>query len=164
MCTCLLNMYTSCTHHIHKEHDDPCTCCVCVVYVLDKHVHAFNFLNFSIVRAYIPGCVCVWRLILKKIPCEIKYFFSNFLSHRHKVWVSINYAWQKHVFPVTFLSHKHSLVTAMWQEINLPVTHNLLIHNKYDGVTGKMRKNFFCKVMMKKCIAKQSLFLVSFSM
>ena len=44
---CLLNMYTSRTHHIHKERDDPCTCYVCVVYMLDKHIHAINFLTIN---------------------------------------------------------------------------------------------------------------------
>ena len=51
--------------------------------------------------------------------------------------------WQEPVFPVTLLSHLHFLVTAMWQQNNLPVTHNSQKHNKYDSVTGKMPKNFF---------------------
>ena len=72
-----------------------------------------------------------------------------FLSHRHIAWVSTDYVWQEHIFPVTLLSHVNCLVTAMWQDSNLPVTHNSLIHNKYDGVTGKSQKNFFL-IMMKK--------------
>ena len=69
---------------------------------------------------------------------------------------------------ISFLSHScHAfiyLVTAMWQENILPVTHNSLIYNKYDGVTGKAWKNFFCFVVMKKIIGKQNLILAYFSM
>ena len=74
---CLLNMYTSRTHHIHKERDDPCTCYVCVVYMLDKHIHAFNFLTFSIVRCDFSECVCVWRLILKKSSLVVSLCHNN---------------------------------------------------------------------------------------
>ena len=91
------------------------------------------------------GCLCRNVGLAQKSFFQREFFFLIFLSHRHIAWVSINYAWQKHVFPVTLLSHIHSLVTAMWQEKDLPVTHNMLIYNKYDGVIGKTRKNFFCK-------------------
>ena len=66
-----------------------------------------------------------------------------FLSHRHTYCISMRYVWQEHIFPVTLLSHTSSLVTAMWQERNLPVTHNTLILRRCDSVTGKTRKNFF---------------------
>ena len=56
---CLLNMYTSRTHHIYKERDDPCTCYVCVVYMLDKHIHAINFLTINTIRGDFPERVYV---------------------------------------------------------------------------------------------------------
>ena len=37
-----------------------------VMYMLDKHVHALNFLTISIDRSNFPEHVRVWRLILKK--------------------------------------------------------------------------------------------------
>ena len=36
------------------------------MYVLDKHVHALNFLTISTDRSNFPEHVRVWRLILKK--------------------------------------------------------------------------------------------------
>ena len=37
-----------------------------VMYMLDKHVHALNFLTISIDRSNFDEHVRVWRLILKK--------------------------------------------------------------------------------------------------
>ena len=37
------------------------------MYVLDKHVHALNFLTISTDRSNFPEHVRVWRFILKKI-------------------------------------------------------------------------------------------------
>ena len=41
------------------------------MYMLDKHVHALNFLTISIDRSNFPEHVRVWRLILKKITLVI---------------------------------------------------------------------------------------------
>ena len=84
----MLNIYTSHTHHIHKERDYPCTCCVYVVYVLDKHVHAFNFMIISIVRGDFPECVRVCRLILKKIPPQfwLSIYSDENLAHPTNAW------------------------------------------------------------------------------
>ena len=37
-----------------------------VVYMFDKHVHAFNLLIISMIMSDFMWCVRVWRLILKK--------------------------------------------------------------------------------------------------
>ncbi len=42
-----------------------------VMYMLDKHVHALNFLTINIDRSIFPEHVRVWRLILKKIALVI---------------------------------------------------------------------------------------------
>ena len=39
---------------------------VCVVYMLNKHIHALKLLVISIIMGVFTGRVCVWRLILKK--------------------------------------------------------------------------------------------------
>ena len=39
---------------------------VCVVYMLNKHIHAFKLLVISIFTGVFTRRVCVWRLILKK--------------------------------------------------------------------------------------------------
>ena len=39
---------------------------VYVVYVLDKHIHAFKLLISSVYKRVFGGRVYVWRLILKK--------------------------------------------------------------------------------------------------
>ena len=41
-----------------------------VVYMFDKHVHALNLLNISIIIGIFMGRVRVWRLILKKVFSE----------------------------------------------------------------------------------------------
>lgn len=38
---------------------------VCVMYVLDKHVHGLNFLTISTVKSDFHEYVRVWRLIQK---------------------------------------------------------------------------------------------------
>ena len=45
---------------------------VCVVYVLDKHIHAFILLIISIYKRVFRGRVYVWRLILKKLLFALK--------------------------------------------------------------------------------------------
>jgi hypothetical protein len=80
-CTCLPNTYTSRTHLVHvfvylfvKIVFVACfvnlkgvMTRVCVVYMLDKHVHALNLLIISMITCVFEGRVRVWRLILKKI-------------------------------------------------------------------------------------------------
>ena len=39
---------------------------VCVVYMFSEHIHALNVLIISVITSVFIGCVCVWRLILKK--------------------------------------------------------------------------------------------------
>lgn len=41
------------------------------MYVLDKHVHALNFLTISTDRSNFPEHVRVWRLILEKIIMDL---------------------------------------------------------------------------------------------
>ena len=45
---------------------------VCVVYVLDKHIHAFILLIISIYKRVFRVRVYVWRLILKKLLFALK--------------------------------------------------------------------------------------------
>ena len=50
-----------------------------VMYVLDKHVHALNFLTISIDRSIFPEHVRVWRLILNKsLSPYYKYLVLSF--------------------------------------------------------------------------------------
>ena len=57
---------------------------VCVVYMSAKHIHALNVLIISVITSVFIGCVCVWRLILKKnresIPDRHKYLFATLLN------------------------------------------------------------------------------------
>ena len=45
---------------------------VCVVYMLDKHIHAFILLIISIYKRVFRVRVYVWRLILKKLLFALK--------------------------------------------------------------------------------------------
>ena len=45
---------------------------VYVVYVFDKHIHAFKLLIISVYKCVFGGRVYVWRLILKKIYYTVK--------------------------------------------------------------------------------------------
>ena len=64
-----------------------------VMYVLDKHVHALNFLTISIDRSNFPEHVRVWRLILKKtsstFSCFLLLYQASFLDvepyHQHSI-------------------------------------------------------------------------------
>ena len=57
-----------------------------VVYII-KHIHAFNLLNISIIRAVYPGGVYVWRLILKNHPNDYhaNRSYRNFIENHKKI-------------------------------------------------------------------------------
>ena len=72
-CTCLYNTYTSRTQHVHifanalkKQHNiahfrnlKGVTTRVCVVYMLDKHIHALNLLGINTITNVFMGRVRV---------------------------------------------------------------------------------------------------------
>lgn len=46
---------------------------VCVVYMLDNHIHALNFLTINIVRGHFSEHVRVGRIILKKSQLFVEF-------------------------------------------------------------------------------------------
>ena len=85
-CACLPNMYTTRTRVVTlykftkraiiavfwENTQKVCTCCVRLVYVLDKHVHAPKpFDTQFVIPSKIPPCTCLAFNSKKKFTCNL---------------------------------------------------------------------------------------------
>ena len=85
------NTYTSQTQHVHvfanalKKQNNiahfrnlkGATTRVCVVYMLDKHIHALNLLGINTITNIFMGRVRVWHLSLKKNTLYEDYYYER---------------------------------------------------------------------------------------
>ena len=94
-CICLSNMYTTHTRVVTPFRflkwailfcflsalAKTCTCCVWLVYVLDKHIHALKlFGTQSVISRFLPPCTCLAFNSKKKFTCGLSSLCFSFVS------------------------------------------------------------------------------------
>ena len=94
-CICLSNMYTTHTRvvtpfrflkwailfYFLSALAKTCTCCVWLVYVLDKHIHALKlFGTQSVIFWFLPPCTCLAFNSKKKFTCGLSSLCFSFVS------------------------------------------------------------------------------------